>query len=104
MTSDGSGHQTKMAGSGSSDMSVVPVQIEWGDFRTLSSVYELAECLMHNWQAPVENEAYTTALMVCAAVLGGSEDDEPSHARAAFIDAAYEAGLSVAPEDLGPDF
>lgn len=80
-------------------MEIEPVQIEWGDFGSLATVVDLAECLMHNWPAPMDGEAYITALMVCSAVLSRGEDDAPEHARAAFIDAAREAGLSVANED-----
>lgn len=85
-------------------MQIEPVQIEWGDFRSLSSVADLARCLLHDWPAVKNGEAYVTALPVCSAVLNGGEDDEPEHARAAFIDAAHEAGLSVADDDNGPDF
>ncbi|MBF2714313.1 DUF982 domain-containing protein [Agrobacterium vitis] len=47
---------------------------------------------------------YVTALMICDAVLSGGEDDTPEHAREAFIEAAYEAGLSILDESDGPDF
>lgn len=40
--------------------------------------------------------------MVCDAVLAGSDEDTAEHARAAFIDAAHEAGLSVSPDDGEP--
>jgi hypothetical protein len=37
--------------------------------------------------------------MVCDAVLAGSDEDAPEDARAAFVEAAHEAGLSVLPDD-----
>ncbi|MGL4094348.1 DUF982 domain-containing protein [Agrobacterium cavarae] len=80
-------------------MHTIPLQIEWGDFRHISSVSELAICLMHEWPASTVGEAYITALMVCDAVLSGGEDDQPEDARAAFIEAAHEAGLTVLPDD-----
>ena len=81
-----------------------PVQIAWGDHSTLSTVWALADCLMQQWPGPTDGNAYLTALMVCDAVLAGSEDDAPEDARAAFIEAAHEAGLSVMGDDDGPDF
>lgn len=86
------------------ELQIVPLQIEWGSFRTLSSVVELADCLMREWPGPTDGDAYVTALMVCDAVLSGGEDDAPEHARDAFIEAAHEAGLSVFGDDDGPDF
>lgn len=82
---------------------IVPLQSHWGNFKTLSSVYDLANCLMHQWPADTDGDAYVTALMVCAAVLEGGEDDTADHAREAFIDAAQEAGLWVSDDD-GPDW
>ncbi|AYM66164.1 DUF982 domain-containing protein [Agrobacterium fabrum] len=86
------------------DHKIVPLQIEWGSFRTLSSVVELADCLMREWPGSTDGAAYITALMVCDAVLSGGEDDAPEHAREAFVEAAFEAGLSIFDEDNGPDF
>ena len=86
------------------DMPIAPVQIAWGDYPTLSTVLALADCLMQQWPGPTDGDAYVTALMVCDAVLSGSEDDHPDDARAAFIDAAHEAGLSLMEDDDGPDF
>ncbi|TBY04385.1 DUF982 domain-containing protein [Rhizobium laguerreae] len=77
--------------------------MQWGNLETLSSVLDLANCLMIQWPSPTDREAYLTALMVCEAVLRGSEDDTVEDARAAFIDAAHEAGLSVSGDD-GPDW
>lgn len=51
-----------------------------------------------------DGEAYLTAMMVCDAVLNGSEDDTPDDARAAFVEAAHEAGLFIVGEDDVPDF
>ncbi|MGO8530154.1 DUF982 domain-containing protein [Rhizobium ruizarguesonis] len=85
------------------NVEIVPVQIHWGNLETLSSVLDMANCLMTQWPAPTTAEAYLTALMVCEAVLRGSEDDTAEDARAAFIDAAHEAGLSVSGDD-GPDW
>ncbi|TLX03678.1 DUF982 domain-containing protein [Rhizobium sp. MHM7A] len=48
-------------------MEIVPVQINWGSFEKLSSVHDLANCLMGQWPAPTDGDAYTTALMVCEA-------------------------------------
>ena len=83
---------------------IAPVQIGWGNFGTLSSVSDLANCLMHQWHANTDGDAYMTALMVCAAVLEGGEDDTAEDARAAFIEAAHEAGLVVDGIGFGPDF
>lgn len=85
-------------------MEIVPLQINWGNYDTLASVYDLANCLMHQWPRSTEGEAYETALLVCAAVLQGGEDDTPEHAREAFIEAAHEVGLSVEGDDFGLDF
>ncbi len=85
-------------------MRIEPLQIEWGDFATLATVLDLAQCLMAQWPAPTDGDAYITALMVCEAVLSGGEDDTPEHARAAFIEAALEAGLPLAGYDDAPDF
>ncbi|MBP2563369.1 hypothetical protein J2857_006168 [Neorhizobium galegae] len=85
-------------------MPITPVQIAWGDYSTLSTVFDLADCLMQQWPGPTDGDGYLTALMVCGAVLAGSEDDVPEDARVAFIEAAYEAGLSVMGDDDGPDF
>lgn len=88
----------------SKDLPIVPLQIAWGDYSTLSTVLALADCLMQQWPGPTDGDTYVTALMVCDAVLSGSEDDLPEDARAAFIDAAHEAGLSLMEDDDGPDF
>lgn len=83
---------------------IVPLQINWGSFETLSSVYDLASCLLHQWPADTSGEAYVTALIICAAALQGGEEDAPEHAREAFIEAAREVGLAVEEDDFGPDF
>ena len=70
----------------------------------LATVVDLAYCLMLQWPGPTDGDEYLTALMVCDAVLAGSEDDVPEHARAAFIEAAHEAGLPIMGDDDGPDF
>ncbi|NHT78935.1 DUF982 domain-containing protein [Rhizobiaceae bacterium CRRU44] len=82
-------------------MRIEPVQIGWSD--PLNTVDELAAYLTTKWPASA-GEAYLTALMVCEAVLRGSEDDTAEDARAAFIAAAQEAGFSVLSDDDGPDF
>ena len=78
---------------------IAPLTIEWGSFETLSTVEGLARCLIDHWPADCTADAYVTALMVCDAVLTGSDEDTVEEARAAFIDAAHEAGLSVIPDD-----
>ncbi|NTF08889.1 DUF982 domain-containing protein [Agrobacterium rubi] len=88
----------------STDTQIISLQIEWGSFRTLTSVFDLADCLMQEWPGPSDGEAYVTALMVCDAVLSGGEDDAPEHAREAFINAVHEAGLSILGDGDGPDF
>lgn len=80
---------------------IEPLTIEWGSFETISTVRGLARCLLDQWPADGQGEAYVTALMVCDAVLTGAEDDEASDARAAFVDAAHEAGLLVCLDDVG---
>jgi len=84
------------------ELQIVPVEIGWGSFRTLSTVPDLVDVLMNEWPAATDGDAYLTALMVCDAVLSGGEDDTPEHARDAFVEAAYEAGLNIA--DDGPDW
>lgn len=59
---------------------------------------------MQQWPGATDGDAYLTALMVCDAVLTGSEDDLPEDARAAFIEAVHEAGLTLIDDDDGPDF
>lgn len=83
-------------------MRIEPVQIGLAD--PLTTVGELADHLMTKWPASGGGDLYLTALMVCEAVLRGGEDDTPEHARAAFVEAAYEAGLAVIDDDGGPDF
>ncbi|MCA2377580.1 DUF982 domain-containing protein [Agrobacterium genomosp. 3 str. RTP8] len=82
-----------------SDFKIEPVTILWGDFETLESVPDLARCLLDKWPASAEGQAYVTALMVCSAVLENGLDDRPEDARASFIGAVHEAGLSVSPDD-----
>ncbi len=43
-------------------MEIIPVQIQWGSFDELSSVLDLANCLMTQWPAPTDGETYMTAL------------------------------------------
>ncbi|MEN0115455.1 MAG: DUF982 domain-containing protein [Agrobacterium cavarae] len=78
---------------------IKPLTIEWGSFETFTSVTGLARCLLDQWPAESNGEAYITALMVCDAVLTGSDDDTAADARQAFVDAAHEAGLSICPDD-----
>ena len=85
-------------------MPIASVEIAWGNYSTLSTVVALGDCLMQQWPGSTDGDAYLTALMVCDAVLAGSEDDVPEDARAAFIEAAHEAGLSVMEGDDGPNF
>lgn len=87
-----------------SDYKISPLTILWGDFATLNTVTELARCLLENWPGDTTADAYATALMVCSAVLENGLDDRPEDARAAFIDAAHEALLSVSPDDDDFDF
>lgn len=78
---------------------IEPITIEWGSFETIATVTGLARCLLDQWPAEGQGEAYVTALMVCDAVLAGSDEDNPDDARAAFVEAAHEAGLTVYPDD-----
>ena len=78
-----------------SKRAIEPVTIEWGTFEAIATVEGLAECLLHNWPVEDKSEAYVTALMVCDAVLTGSDEDEPADARVAFVEAAHEAGFAV---------
>ncbi|MEH3108962.1 MAG: DUF982 domain-containing protein [Agrobacterium cavarae] len=81
------------------EQAIEPLTIEWGSFETFTTVTGLARCLLDQWPADGLGEAYVTALMVCDAVLAGSDEDEPGDARAAFVEAAHEAGLTVSPDD-----
>lgn len=85
-------------------LKIEPVTINWGDFDTLETVTDLARCLLDNWPGTSDAQAYVTALMVCSAVLENGLDDRPEDARAAFVDAAHEALLSVSPDDDYLDF
>lgn len=87
-----------------SEFAIEPVTILWGDFETLETVTDLAQVLLHKWPGGVDAQAYITALMVCSAVLENGLDDRPEDARAAFIDAVHEAGLSVSPDDDAIDW
>lgn len=82
-----------------SDFKIEPVTILWGDFETLASIPDVARYLLDRWPASTDGQAYVTALMVCSAVLENGLDDRPEDARAAFVDAVHEAGLSVSPDD-----
>jgi hypothetical protein len=82
-----------------SEFKIEPVTILWGDFETLETVTDLAQVLLHKWPGGADAQAYITALMVCSAVLENGLDDRPEDARAAFVDAVHEAGLSVSPDD-----
>lgn len=83
---------------------IEPVTINWGDFDTLETVTDLARCLLDKWPGTSDAQSYVTALMVCSAVLENGLDDRPEDARAAFVDAAHEALLSVSPDDDDLDF
>lgn len=78
---------------------IEPMMIEWGSFETITTVTGLARCLLDQWPTEGQGEAYVTALMVCDAVLAGSDEDSPDDARSAFVEAAHEAGLTVLPDD-----
>lgn len=80
---------------GTFDLKIAPIRMEWGSFQELSSVSELAECLVREWPGSTDGDAYVTAIMVCDAVLSGGEDDAPEHARDAFIEATREAGFMI---------
>lgn len=82
-----------------SEFRIEPITILWGGFDTLETVTDLARVLLHQWPGSTEAQAYVTALMVCSAVLENGLDDRPEDARAAFIEAVHEAGLSVSPDD-----
>ncbi len=84
-----------------SEFRIEPITILWGNFKTLQTVTDLARCLLDAWPGSSDGQAYATAIMVCSAVLENGLDDRPEDARAAFIDAAHEAGLSVSPDDDG---
>lgn len=86
------------------DVPITPVQIGWGDFSSLETVGASADCLMLQWPAPTNSDAYLTALMVCDAMLAGSEDDVPEDVRAAFIEAVHEADLTLMDDDDGQTF
>ncbi|MEH3125584.1 DUF982 domain-containing protein [Agrobacterium cavarae] len=78
---------------------IEPLTIEWGSFETATTVTGLARCLLDHWPGEGQSEAYVTALMVCDAVLTGSDEDNADDARAAFVEAAHEAGLTILPDD-----
>ena len=82
-----------------SEFRIEPITVNWGDFETYETVTDLARCLLNNWPASSDGQAYVTALMVCSAVLENGLDDRPEDARAAFVEAAHEALLWVSPDD-----
>ncbi|CUX03684.1 DUF982 domain-containing protein [Agrobacterium genomosp. 2] len=82
-----------------SEFKIEPITTNWGDFETLETVTDLARCLLEKWPGSPDGQAYVTALMVCSAVLENGLDDRPEDARAAFVEAAHEALLSVSPDD-----
>ncbi|QND68997.1 DUF982 domain-containing protein [Mesorhizobium loti] len=63
-----------------------------GEFRTLSSVSEVAIFMMECWPES-HGRRYRAALQACTGPLGTAEDVE--NARRAFLTAAKEAGLNV---------
>jgi hypothetical protein len=69
--------------------------------RTLSSVADLAQCLMYDFPREGRGEDYKVALAVCFSCLEGG-DSSAEDARAAFVAAAHEVDLMVLPDD-GPD-
>ncbi|WP_421359095.1 DUF982 domain-containing protein [Agrobacterium rosae] len=81
------------------NQTIAPVTIEWGSFEILSTVSGLALCLLDEWSSDSIGDAYVTALMVCDAVLIGSDEDTAANSRAAFVATAHEAGLPVFPDD-----
>ena len=64
-----------------------------GRMRTVTSVGEAAEVLLHDWPEAGRGEAYRGALHACYEALEGELDVED--ARDAFIAAAQEAGIFV---------
>jgi hypothetical protein len=59
--------------------------------------------LIRDFPKDGRGDAYLTALMVSHQVMIGSEDDTAEDARAAFVAAAHEVGLTIIPDD-GPHF
>ena len=85
-----------------SDLSARPIkeikaELSRARYTVLKTVLDLGEALLFEW--PVEEgDAYYEALQVCVEVL--TNPDRPSgDARAAFVAAAREAGVSVLPDD-----
>lgn len=63
-----------------------------GAYRVVTGTRQAAECLMNLWPVS-EGQKFESALRAVTAALDGDCTDED--ARAAFIEAAKEAGLNV---------
>jgi len=65
-----------------------------GQYRTIGSNADAAECLMNKWPAD-EDEVYRDALTICLAALEGRSNCD--FAREAFIEAARHACIYIRP-------
>jgi hypothetical protein len=71
---------------------------EIGGYRNLVNIENLADCLLYRFPEAGRGEAYRTALAVCLEVMEGGKSTA-ADARAAFVAAAREVGVTVLPDD-----
>lgn len=69
-----------------------------GKIRNVTSTREAAECLLHRWPTK-GGPKHRLAREACIDVLAGDKDSDL--ARAAFIEAAKEAGIWIERETMG---
>ena len=75
----------------------ISAELELARYTVITTVAGLGEALLFRW--PVDHgDAFHEALRVCLDVLA-NPDRPSSDARAAFVAAAREAGISVLPDD-----
>ena len=65
-----------------------------GQYRTIGSNVDAAECLMNKWPAD-EDEVYRDALIICLAAVEGRSSCDIAHE--AFIEAAHHACIYIRP-------
>lgn len=88
---------------------IVEIQAELfgiGQYKTLTTVKDLAEALLHHFPEEGRGEEYQTALMACLDCMSEG-DTYPAEVREAFVAAARECDVLVLPDDApgdDPDF
>jgi hypothetical protein len=78
-------------------IAAVHVEIAPKRFRTVNSIAEAADMLLHGWPKEGRGEDYHAAVRSCLAALRG--EARKGSARTTFIRAAREAGLYIRTEE-----